>query len=88
MLKSYLLELYGKKYPVNLVGRDNIEFPDNYTTGWCWVLIHEFVHIIEIENKKPIFECFSNTERGAEITLSKHLPFKYWEIIEPMKNNG
>ena len=86
VLKSNLLELYGKKHPVNLVGEETIKSPDNYTAGWCWVLIHEFVHIIEIENKKPIFDKFSDSKREAERVMSNYLPFEFWQKVEPMEN--
>jgi hypothetical protein len=86
VLRSYLMERYGKKYPVYLAGSDKTESPNNYTTGWCWALIHEFIHVIEIENKKPIFDKDFDTDRGAEEIFSKYLPFSFWETVEPMKD--
>ena len=80
------MELYGKKYPVKLVGRDKIESPDNYTTGWCQVLVHAFIHVIEMENKRPIFNKDFETDRDSEKIVSKYLPFEFWEKVEPMKD--
>ncbi|MCW4015289.1 MAG: hypothetical protein NWF06_02870 [Candidatus Bathyarchaeota archaeon] len=81
-LTGNLLEWYGKKYPVFL-GNEGIS-PDKYTTGFCWVLIHEFVHIIEIENKKPVFDNLPDNKRGAERIFSNYLPYEYWTKIEPI----
>lgn len=81
-LKSDLLEIYGKKYPVILGKQGNS--PDRYTTGWCRSLIHEFLHIIEIENKKPILNKFSDIKQEAENIMGNYLPFEFWDKIEPM----
>ena len=78
------MEKYGKKYPVFLAGRDKTESPDHFTTGWCWNLIHEFIHVIELENKRPIFDKDSNLVLFGARWYSP--PIGRWISEDPLMN--